>query len=160
MKKLISIIMVIGCVFYLTGCEKAIPKQGNYNKGTYMGSSVFESYGKKYVTTAVLYVDNNGLIQSCFIDSTYIKDDVNTTKKVLGDNYGMKETSKNKGVIPNGAEWYEQIAVIEDKVVKEQGLDWVTWSDTEQTKLDGISGVTITADTYINAIRKALEQAK
>ena len=85
---------------------------------------------------------------------------VSTTKKTLKDAYGMKETSKNIGVIPNGAEWYEQVEVIEKKIVEEQNLDWVKWSDAEKTKLDSVSGVTITADTYIKAVEKALELAK
>ena len=89
------------------------------------------------------------------VHSTYIE-----TKKTLGDAYAMKETSKNIGVIPGGAEWYEQVEVIEKKIVEEQNLDWVKWSDAEKTKLDSVSGVTITADTYIKAVEKALELAK
>ena len=125
-----------------------------------MGYDSYESYGKNYVTTAVIYVDENGLIKSCYIDATYDKDGVSTTKKTLGDDYGMKETSANIGVIPGGKEWYEQVKVIEDKVVSEQNLDWVKWQDEEKTKLDSISGVTIVADRYINAITNALKQAK
>ena len=124
-----------------------------------MGSDTFTSYGKQYVTTSVIYVDSNGVIKSCYIDSTYVKDGINTTKKVLKDDYGMKETSKNIGVIEGGKEWYEQVKVIEDKVVEEQGLDWVKYDETG-TKLDGVSGVTITVDSYIRATSKAIEQAK
>lgn len=74
----------------------------------------------------------------------------------------MKETSSNIGVIPGGAEWYEQVLKIEEKVIAEQGLDWVKWTDNEKTKLDldTISGVTITADSYINAVSNALNGAK
>ena len=72
----------------------------------------------------------------------------------------MKETSLNIGVIPGGAEWYEQVKVIEDKVVSEQNLEWVKWQDEEKTKLDSISGVTISANSYINAIDNAIKQAK
>lgn len=154
MKKiLISLI----CLLSLTGCEKIL--EGNYKEGTYMGSDTFTSYGKQYVTTSVIYVDSNGVIKSCYIDSTYVKDGINTTKKVLKDDYGMKETSKNIGVIEGGKEWYEQVKVIEDKVVEEQGLDWVKYDETG-TKLDGVSGVTITVDSYIRATSKAIEQAK
>ena len=154
MKKiLISLI----CLLSLTGCEKIL--EGNYKEGTYMGSDTFTSYGKQYVTTSVIYVDSNGVIKSCYIDSTYVKDGINTTKKVLKDDYGMKETSKNIGVIEGGKEWYEQVKVIEDKVVEEQGLDWVKYDETG-TKLDGVSGVTITVDSYIRATSKAIEQTK
>lgn len=154
MKKiLISLI----CLLSLTGCEKIV--EGNYKEGTYMGSDTFTSYGKQYVTTSVIYVDSNGVIKSCYIDSTYVKDGINTTKKVLKDDYGMKETSKNIGVIEGGKEWYEQVKVIEDKVVEEQGLDWVKYDETG-TKLDSISGVTISVDSYIRATSNAIEQAK
>lgn len=153
MKKLL---LGLVCVLCLCGCTP----QGSYKEGTYLGSVEFESYGKKYVTTATIYVDNSGNIKSCFIDSTYSKDNVATTKKVLGDAYGMKETSAKAGNIEGGAEWYEQVEVIEEKVVSEQNLDWVKWSDDANTKLDGVSGVTITANTYIEAVSKALEQAK
>ena len=158
MKKiLLSFVTLVG-LFTLAGCEKV--NKGEYKEGTYFGSVEYESYGAKYVTTATVYVDENGLIKSVFIDSTYNKDNVSTTKKTLKDAYGMKETSKNIGVIPNGAEWYEQVEVIEKKIVEEQNLDGVKWSDAEKTKLDSVSGVTITADTYIKAVEKALELAK
>lgn len=157
MKKLFLSFIAILLVF-ITGCEKV--EQGSYKEGTYLGYDSYESYGEKYVTTALIYVDSNGMIKSCYIDSTYNKDGANTTKKVLGDDYEMKETSASIGVIPGGAEWYEQVKVIEDKVVAEQNLDWVKWQDEENTKLDAISGVTITADSYIKAIENALSQAK
>lgn len=157
MKKLFLSFIAILLVF-ITGCEKV--EQGSYKEGTYLGYDSYESYGEKYVTTALIYVDSNGMIKSCYIDSTHNKDGANTTKKVLGDDYGMKEDSASKGVIPGGAEWYEQVKVIEDKVVAEQNLDWVKWQDEENTKLDAISGVTITADSYIKAIENALSQAK
>ncbi|MDD2469778.1 MAG: FMN-binding protein [Bacilli bacterium] len=157
MKKVYAFLLV-ALVFLVVSCTPI--KQGNYKEGTYYDSVQYTSYGVNYVTTAVLYVDKDGLIKSCFIDSTYEKDGVKTTKKVLGDAYGMKETSANIGNIEGGAEWYEQVAVIEDKVVSEQGLDWVSWSDEKETKLDSVSGVTITADTYIDAVRKALDKAK
>ena len=159
MKKLLVSLVAIVTIISVTGCEKVKETKGIYKEGTYMGYDVYESYGKKYATTAVIYVDNNGVIKSCYIDSTYVKDDVNTTKKVLGDNYGMKTTSANAGVIAGGAEWYEQVKVIEDKVVQEQNLDWVKY-DSTNTKLDSVSGVTISADTYIRAISNALNQAK
>lgn len=145
-------------VLLVASCTPA--NQGKYKEGIYHDSVEYSSYGANYVTTALIYVDNKGMIKSCFIDSTYVKDGINTTKKSLGDEYGMKETSANIGVIDGGAEWYEQVAVIEEKVVSDQGLDWISWSNEEETLLDSVSGVTITADTYIEAINKALTKAK
>jgi major membrane immunogen (membrane-anchored lipoprotein) len=158
MKRYLNVLLVLLVVFVLTGCEKV--NEGKYKEGTYFGSYQYESYGKKYVTTAVVYIDDAGLIKSVFIDSTYFKNDVYTTKKVLGDDYGMKEASAKNGVIEGGAEWYEQINVFEDKVVEEQGLDWLTFTDEAKTKTDAVSGVTITVDTYNAAVKAALDQAK
>ena len=141
----------------LTGCSK-VEEKGDYKEGTYFGYSEAESYGKMFYSTAVVYVNESGMIKSVFLDNTYSKDDKFTTKKVLGNDYGMKETSANIGVIEGGGEWFEQAEVIEDKVLEEQGLDWVKLNDDK--KLDGVSGVTITADTYVKAIEEALKQAK
>lgn len=157
MKKLFLGLVLVGLVL-VTGCTKV--EKGSYKEGTYFGSVSFTSYGASYVTTAVIYVNEDGMIKSCFIDSTYNKDSINTTKKVLGDAYGMKTSSASAGNIAGGAEWYEQIKVLEDKVVAEQDLDWVKWTDEAKTKLDSVSGVTITANTYIEAVSKALSQAK
>lgn len=161
MKKFFEMCLFIFCVSLITGCEK-VKEQGVYKEGTYFGYDKFESYGDFYVTTAVVYVNEDGMIKSVYLDSTYSKDGVSTTKKTLGDDYGMKSTSSNMGNIPGGAEWYEQVAKIEEKVVSEQGLDWVKFSDSSNTKLDTdtISGVTINSDTYINAIGNALKNAK
>lgn len=154
MKKVLFVFSA--CLILLTGCEKV--SEGNYKEGTYAGSVEFESYGQKYVTTAVIYVDDSGLIKSVYLDSTYEKDGVSTTKKTLGDAYGMKETSASIGNIEGGSEWYEQVEVIENKVIEEQGIDWAVLKDDKT--LDSISGVTITADTYIEAIDKAIKKAK
>jgi major membrane immunogen (membrane-anchored lipoprotein) len=159
MKKTLLTLMIVALVF-LTGCTK-VDEQGNYKEGTYFGASqAFESYGAKYVSTATVNVGADGKIKSVFIDSTYNKDGINTTKKTLGDDYGMKDTSANIGVIPGGAEWYEQINNLEAKIVEEQGLDWLEWSNDEQTLTDSVSSVTITVDTYYEAVMNALNQAK
>lgn len=158
MKKTLCILVLLITLF--TGCEKVSTE--NYKEGTYLGTSTYESYGTTFVATATIYVDNSGKIANCFLDSTYVKDDVVTTKKALGDDYGMKATSESMGVITGGAEWYEQANAIETKVVEEQGLDWVTWSSSDTTKLDvdTISGVTMSANNYIEAISNAIKQAK
>lgn len=156
MKKVYGLLMALTLVL-LAGCTKV--EDGKYAEGTYLGSVQFASYGANYVTTAVVYVGEDGMIKSCFIDSTYAKDSVSTTKKVLKDAYGMKEASAANGTIEGGAEWYEQVKVIEDKVISEQDIDWVSWSDDEKTKLDSVSGVTIGANTYIEAVQNALKQA-
>lgn len=158
MKK-IALGLVIVSVLFLSGCT--LLGSGKYKEGTYFGSKVYESQGKQYVATAVIYVSDNGKIATVFIDSTYTtKDGVATTKKVLGDAYGMKATSASIGVIAGGAEWFEQIKVLEDKIVSEQGLEWLKYSDATNTKTDSVSGVTISVNDYYAAVKIALDQAK
>lgn len=157
MKKILGIIF-IGLLCF-TGCEKVETEKGNYKEGTYFGSVNSESYGKVYTTTATVFISQNGMIKSVFIDTTYIKDDIITTKKTLKDDYAMKETSASIGNIEGGAEWYEQVETLENKIVEEQGTDWVQYKE-DQSTLDGISGVTIKASEFIEAVDIALKQAK
>lgn len=159
MKKYILVLAAF--LLLLTGCEvaKEETKKGNYKEGTYFGTYQYEYSGQKDVATAVIYVDANGFIKSCFIDTTYMKDEVYTTKKTLGDAYGMKATSANIGTIAGGAEWYEQIKAIEDKIVEAQGIEWVKY-DAEGTKLDGFTGATIKVVDLMKAVEAALANAK
>ncbi|MDD2377919.1 MAG: hypothetical protein PHE05_03730 [Bacilli bacterium] len=159
MKKILLILATITLLFTV-GCEKVDNEQGNYKEGTYFASVDSESYGTTFTVTAVLYVNENGTIKSLFLDNTYTKDGVVTTKKALGNEYGMKTTSANIGTIEGGAEWFEQIEVLEDKIVEEQGLEWLKWSDEEQTKTDSVSGVTITINDLYKVANDVLTQAK
>ncbi len=154
-------LVLIALLLFLTGCEvaKEEGKKGNYKEGTYFGTYEYEYSGQKDVATAVIYVDANGFIKSCFIDTTYMKDEVYTTKKTLGDAYGMKATSANIGTIAGGAEWYEQIKAIEDKIVEDQGIEWVKY-DAEGSKLDGFTGATIKVVDLMKAVDTALAKAK
>lgn len=152
-------IVLVTLLLFTTSCEK-VEEEGNYKEGTYFGFAQSESYGKIYTTTSVIYVDKNGKIKSVYLDSTYEKNGVSTTKKTLGDDYAMKETSANIGVIPGGAEWYEQVEVLENKIIEEQGTDFVKWSKEDSSKLDAVSGVTIEATDFIKAIDNALADAK
>lgn len=158
MKK-IFIVFLLSLTVLITGCEK-VEEQGNYKEGTYFGYAQEESYGEVLTTTATIYVDKNGMLKSVFIDATYVKDGKITTKKTLGDDYDMKETSANIGNIPGGAEWYEQINTLEEKIIEEQGTSFIKWSSDDSTKLDSVSGVTISVDNIIKAVDNALNQAK
>lgn len=158
MKK-IGLVVASLLLLATTACEK-VEEEGLYKEGTYFGFAQSESYGKVYTTTAVIYVNENGKLASVYLDSTYEKDGISTTKKVLGDDYAMKETSANMGKIPGGAEWYEQVEVLEDKIIEEQGTDFVKWSKENSSKLDAVSGVTIEATDFIKAVDNALVDAK
>lgn len=159
MKKIVLSFVLVALLF-VTGCTKV--EEGEYKEGTYYGFVEETAYdGSVTVTSATIYVNEKGVIKSVFIDSTYkSKDGKLTTKKALGDDYGMKETSANIGVIEGGAEWDEQVANLENKILEEQGLDWVKWSDEEKTKTDSVAGVTIIISSMYEAVQKALEQAK
>lgn len=149
MKKVLFGLVLVFALF-LVGCEKL---EGNYKKGVYFGSKEYTSYGVKYVATAAVTVNEKGMIESVFIDSTYVKNGVNTTKKVLGDLYGM---AKTEGQL----EWFEQVNALEDKIVLEQGLEWFNYSNEEKTDIDSVSGVTISVNDYHDAVKIALDQAK
>ena len=150
MKKFV-VLMVLPVLLLLTGCEKVA--EGKYKEGTYMGH-VTDTYGGSNQAIAVIHVSKEGLIDSVYLDTTYTKDDVVTTKKVLGDDYNMKA---NPAVTK---EWYEQVDLLEKAVIKEQGIDFINWTDSEQSKTDSISGVTIKIDALYRALDSALKLGK
>jgi hypothetical protein len=157
MKKILLVLFVIIGIS-VTGCGNT----GKYKEGTYFGADLTTK------DMAVVYVDNTGKIKSVFIDAVYAKcskykvidNSCNiTTKQVLKEEYGMKNASAVK------KEWYEQANAFSEKVVKEQGLDWVGKIATDATELnvstiDGVSSVTMDALGVYKAINIALEQAK
>ena len=150
MKKYFGIIFVMLCLFVLTGCEKV--NEGKYKEGTYFASVVDNYGGSKNVATAVIYVDGTGLIKSVFLDTIYVKDGVNTTKKSLGTDYGMKARSEV------GKEWYEQVNLIESKVVENQDISFIKLND--EGKTDSIAGVTMKVDALYDALSNALDKAR
>ena len=149
-KYLVILTTIVLCVFLFTGCEKV--SEGNYKEGTYYGSVVDNYGGKDAVATAVVYVDSTGMIKSVFLDTTYTKDDVLTTKKTLGDAYNMKQASEV------GKEWFEQVNLIEAKVVENQNITFMTLD--ENGKTDTIAGVTMKVDALYKALESALNSAK
>ena len=149
MKKL-SIVLLCICFLYC-GCEKV--ESGNYKQGVYFGSAMDTFGGKQAVATAVVTVSKDGTIESVFLDTTYEKDGVLTTKKTLKENYAMKNAS------PIGKEWYEQVEALEREIVKKQGLDFITWNE-DKTKTDSVTGVTIAIDALYKAVDQAIKQAQ
>ena len=67
------------------------------------------------------------MIKSVFLDTTYTKDDVLTTKKSLGDAYNMKPASEA------GKEWYEQVNLLEAKVVENQNITFISLNEDGKT---------------------------
>ena len=151
MKKYFGIALALVLTFFvLTGCEKV--NEGNYKEGTYYGYVEDNYGGSKSVATAVVYVDASGMIKSVFLDTTYTKDGVLTTKKSLGDAYNMKQASEV------GKEWFEQVNLIEAKVVENQNISFISLN--EDGKTDAIAGVTMKVDALYKALETALNSAK
>lgn len=151
MKKYLMIVALFLCLFTFTACEK-VSEEGNYKEGTYLGT-VTDNYGGSNATAmAVVYVDANGLIKSVYLDTVYSKNDVLTTKKTLGKDYNMIVASEAK------KEWYEQVNLIEAKVIENQGTDFMKLDDNGKT--DAIAGVTMKVNSLVEALNSALSQAK
>ena len=148
-KYFVLCLMLVVSLFVFTGCEKV--ETGNYKEGTYSGTYE-DNYGGKAVATSVVYVGANGLIKSVFLDTVYEKNDVLTTKKALGDEYNMKSASEA------GKEWYEQVNLIENKVIENQGIEFMTLN--EDGKTDTIAGVTMKVNALYEALNNALSKAK
>ena len=135
MKKKICLISIIGLAL-LSGCSKG------YKEGVYTGTAIDSYGGQNNTATAIVTVDKNGKITDVNLDTTYTKDGVETTKKTLGDAYGMYGNEYGSKV----GEWYTQ------------GLDKVKLTDDGYT--DTVSGCTIKIDALYEALENALNQAK
>ena len=124
---------VIG-IALLSGCSKG------YKEGIYTGTAIDSYGGQNNTATAIVTVDKNGKITDVDLDTTYTKDGVETTKKKLGDSYGMYGGEYGSQV----GEWYQQVEALEKNVVDNQGLDKIKMNDEGYT--DAVSGCTIKID--------------
>lgn len=138
---------VIGLAL-LSGCSKG------YKEGIYTGTAIDSYGGQNNTATAIVTVDKNGKITDVDLDTTYTKDGVETTKKKLGDSYGMYGGEYGSQV----GEWYQQVETLEKNVVDNQGLDKIKMNDEGYT--DAVSGCTIKIDALYEALENALKQAK
>ena len=147
MKKRLCLVTVLGLVL-LSGCSKG------YKEGVYTGTATDSYGGQNNTATAVVTVDKNGKITDVNLDTTYTKDGVETTKKKLGDDYGMYGVEYGSKV----GEWYTQVEALEKNVVDNQGLNKVKLDSDGYT--DSVSGCTIKIDALYEALDNALKQAK
>ena len=147
MKKLKYVVCLL-MVVMLVGCGK------KYNAGEYVGS-VIDSYGGENNTaTAKVTIDDSGKITDVYLDTTYTKDGVETTKKTLKEDYGMLNHPYGSTV----GEWYQQVEKLEQAVIDNQGIDFLNLDEDGYT--DAVSGCTIKIDALYQAINDALEKAK
>lgn len=150
------------------------PAEGAIKTGlaiiTSVGKSVSATNANYDVTLVAVTVDNNGVIESCIIDSlgtdiTFdatgtVTSDLNKeilTKNELGDSYGMGAISGIK------KEWYQQAAALADyaegKTVAQLKNGAITNGyATEGTDL--AASATIYLGGYVSAIETAVNNAK
>ena len=151
LKKLLVVTVAFVFVLAISGCEKV--EKGNYKEGTYFASAVDDYNGAKNTATAVMYVNEDGVIKSLTLDTTFTSGDVGSTKKALGNGYNMK--TYNPAAV---GEWYEQVGKLEKTVVDAQGVDDITVGDDGTT--DSVSGCTIKVSALITVTKDVLAQAK
>lgn len=147
MKNKILLISLIG-VLLLTGCSKG------YAEGIYTGSAVDNYGGQNNTATAIVTIDSNGKITDVYLDTTYTKNGVETTKKALGTDYGMYGNPYGSQV----GEWYQQVEALEEAIVNSGGLDGIKLDSDGYT--DTVSGCTIKIDALYEAVQDALKQAQ
>lgn len=151
MKKLMILLLVT--TLTITGCEKV---SDGYKEGTYKGEAIDKYGGEENIATAEVTVDSNGKIVSVVLDTTYTKDGVKTTKKTLGSGYGMKIGNSDYGI--SNLEWDEQVKLLEQFVVDNNGIDKIKLDSDSKT--DAVSGCTIKIDALYKALENAIEKAK
>lgn len=147
-----KIILVVCACLLLAGCD-IVTDKGDYKEGVYTGYITDEYNNEKNTAMAVIVVDSNGKIINVYLDSTYTKNDVVTTKKALGHDYAMQSLNPNAS-----GEWYEQIEKLEAKIIEKQGLSEITLDEDGYT--DTVSGCTIIINSLYKSVEQALTQAK
>lgn len=148
MKKILSIALV---AILLTGCGS-----NGLKEGTYEGSAIDTYGGEENTATARVTIDAEGKITDVYLDTTYTKDGVETTKKTLGDEYGMKVGNSDYGKAEY--EWYEQVEALEQAVIDNQGIEFLNVDEDGYT--DAVSTCTIQVSALYEALEDALSKAK
>ena len=148
MKKIVTL-MIVGLCFVLVGCGNKTLKAG-----TYTATTIDNYGGQENTVSAKVVINEEGKIESVYLDTTYTADGKETTKKTLGNEYGMLNHPYGSTV----GEWYQQVEKLEEAIVEHQGTDFLALG--EDGKTDAVSGCTIDISALVEATNKALEQAK
>ncbi|HOI85157.1 MAG TPA: hypothetical protein PLP48_03675 [Acholeplasmataceae bacterium] len=160
MKKLIAFFFVALLALSLVACkEREYPVDG-----VFLGYEVSVSRNAPQVTYVTVTIEDGEIVEYNIDVRQGTRTNTGTTeapnytfawnaktKKELGDDYGMKESSAI------GKEWYEQAAAIEAFWL-ENGVEAMT-KNAETNAIDNITGVSI-KDAYSVAALQALENAK
>ena len=147
MKKFLIVTLI---TVLLTGCGSDKLKEGTFE------GSVTDTFNAEDVATARITIDSDGQITDVFLDTTYTKDGVETTKKTLGNEYGMKAGNSEYGTAEY--EWYEQVEALEQAVIDNQGIEFLNLDEDGYT--DAVSTCTIKVDALYKALEQALNKAK
>lgn len=148
MKKLLIMLLCITCLF-VTGCGNTTLKEG-----TYEGTANDTYGGQNNTASAKIVINAEGKIESIYLDTTYTVDGKQTTKKTLGEEYGMYNHPYGSTV----GEWDEQVEKLEAAIVKHQGTDFLALG--EDGKTDAVSGCTISISALVEAVNNALAKAE
>lgn len=170
MKKALLALFLLVLVGTLAACGA---EQGEYTPGVYHGYTLGNE-----PSFAVVTVDENGMIAGVLIDSVYLKTDeaaavtwqgrtgpaegIATTKRALDDGCGY---DMHGGAVdcqvPGEMMWWEQVDALGEAVVDAQGIP-ANWAleDGSFADSDAVAGVSITVDSYIDAIEDALDKAQ
>jgi len=154
MKRFLIMIMALFALVALSACgKKEYPYDGEFTAFKY--ADEVDASDLTWVTVTV----EKGKVVSYYIDVLQYKNGefLEKSKKELGYEYGMKETSANRGVIEGGAEWFEQAAVIEAAFLKDGPAKLSLDKDDH---IDGLTGATITGKTYKEVALAALDLAQ
>ncbi len=130
------------------------PAQGDYTPGTY--------YGHDGGYIAVITVGAGGAIESVYLDAahfTYGTTEFLSMKKAYADfstEYPMNYTD---GVLDEGKlDWAMQAEALELAIVENQGWVWTLVEGDFDT--DGVAGVSIGVESWMNAVEAALDMAE
>ncbi len=129
-----------------------------------------DGLAQAYSTYAVLTVNADGVITSCFVDMSQGKINFNTsgvittdltvtqmTKQELGDGYGMKAASAI------GLEWFEQANAFSAYVTGKTAADvsgFAVSEDGHAADADLVSSVTVHIAPFISIVEKAVANAQ
>ena len=106
-------------------------------------------------TVKVSVTLEDGKVTEITIDETQGE----TTKRELGEGYGMKGTSAAIGRIEGGAEWFEQVDSLQNYIVA-NGVEAVALDDSGYATGDLASSCTINLYNIMATVNDAIANAK
>ncbi len=182
LKKIWAIVLVAVAVVCLAGCkDKKDEKRTYVADGSYVAYEYGDNYGAPELTWVTVEIKNDKIadVDINTIQSDATTDEGGTTtghtwkaknKKELGYEYYMFPASgcKTDGVLDveayktwlstNGKkEWFEQVELIEKKIVDDQNADGFT---VEAGKVTNVTGVTVSSESYVTLAKAAIQNAK